>query len=76
MFAQTNKKQKLQSVNQYSVVLVLLLRSTPEEREEWLRVLWNAIEENSERYHTFKAKQSEPKVRFWRVNWAKLKLGK
>ncbi|XP_070193286.1 uncharacterized protein [Littorina saxatilis] len=36
--------------------------STPGEREKWLRALWNAIEENSERYHTFKAKQSEPKT--------------
>ncbi|XP_076448125.1 uncharacterized protein LOC143284890 [Babylonia areolata] len=36
--------------------------STPEEREEWLRALWNAIEENSERYHTFKAMQPEPKT--------------
>ncbi|KAL8581959.1 hypothetical protein ACOMHN_027941 [Nucella lapillus] len=36
--------------------------STSEEREAWLRALWNAIEENSERYHTFKAMRSEPKM--------------
>lgn len=36
--------------------------STPEERENWLRALWNAIDENSERYHTFKAMQLEPQT--------------
>lgn len=39
--------------------------SSPEEREEWLNALWNAIEDNSERYHTFKAMQLEPQVCLW-----------
>ena len=40
----------------------MFVHSTPAEREEWLRALWNAVEENSERYHTFKAMQPETKV--------------
>ncbi|XP_025106664.1 FYVE, RhoGEF and PH domain-containing protein 6-like isoform X3 [Pomacea canaliculata] len=34
--------------------------STPSEREEWLNALWNAIDENAEKYHTFKSLQQEP----------------
>lgn len=36
--------------------------STPDEREHWLTALWNAIEDNSERYHTFKSMQPEPQT--------------
>nr|KAG5695640.1 hypothetical protein BaRGS_029130 [Batillaria attramentaria] len=52
--------------NEFSIIStqrsLTVAASTPDEREAWLTALYNAMDENSERYHTFKSMQQEPKT--------------